>query len=359
MFGGPVLRPYPGQDPSTRLARWVDTLGPDSPYDYDPVWAALRRARRRRRRSTPPRRAGGAGRRPRATSGTTSACSRPRARRWRARCSSPAFPTGSPSCGSRSSRAVSPGRPASTPTCSGTGRSATGSAVELYNPDHLDRARLVELFEQFGSDRYRARLDQLDDGLTFLSLPDEDPDTLDEFAACGIERRRGHPRRVHAAVPLRLRGRRPADRARVRHRAQPARRAVQGAVRVRHRALGRPRRRARCCPRRGSWSSTATRPRPTSASLTFENPVSLWAGMNPDVLRRHDRRGGRRAGARAGHAVAAPDRCSAGGRVGFTRRRSAAARGRSRPRSSGTTRRSRGRGGAGSPPSSGSRSPPR
>jgi predicted TIM-barrel fold metal-dependent hydrolase len=39
MFGGPVQRPYPGQDPSTRVARWVDTLGPDSPYDYDPVWA--------------------------------------------------------------------------------------------------------------------------------------------------------------------------------------------------------------------------------------------------------------------------------------------------------------------------------
>ena len=40
---------------------------------------------------------------------------------------------------------------------------------------------------EYGSRRYRERLDQLDDGLRMLSLPDEDPTTLDEFARRGIE----------------------------------------------------------------------------------------------------------------------------------------------------------------------------
>ena len=38
MFGGPILRPVPGQDPASRVARWIDSLGADSAYDYDPVW---------------------------------------------------------------------------------------------------------------------------------------------------------------------------------------------------------------------------------------------------------------------------------------------------------------------------------
>jgi len=36
MFGGPILRPTPGVD--HRAARWLDTLGVDSLYDYDPLW---------------------------------------------------------------------------------------------------------------------------------------------------------------------------------------------------------------------------------------------------------------------------------------------------------------------------------
>jgi len=57
-------------------------------------------------------------------------------------------------------------------------------AVEHYNPKHLDRKLLIELFGKYGSDRYRARLDQLEDGLRFLSDPDET--NLDEFAASGV-----------------------------------------------------------------------------------------------------------------------------------------------------------------------------
>ena len=39
MMGGIVQRPAPGVDPPSRAARWVDTLGHDSAYDYDPLWA--------------------------------------------------------------------------------------------------------------------------------------------------------------------------------------------------------------------------------------------------------------------------------------------------------------------------------
>ena len=39
MFGGPIARPVPGLDAPLRVARWLDTLGVDSVYDYDPVWA--------------------------------------------------------------------------------------------------------------------------------------------------------------------------------------------------------------------------------------------------------------------------------------------------------------------------------
>jgi hypothetical protein len=59
-------------------------------------------------------------------------------------------------------------------------------AVEHYNPAHLDRAQVASLFEEYGAPRYRERLDQLDAGLRMLSLPDEDPATLDEFARCAI-----------------------------------------------------------------------------------------------------------------------------------------------------------------------------
>ena len=38
MFGGPIARPVPGIEPPSRSARWLDSLGLDSIYDYDPVW---------------------------------------------------------------------------------------------------------------------------------------------------------------------------------------------------------------------------------------------------------------------------------------------------------------------------------
>jgi hypothetical protein len=61
------------------------------------------------------------------------------------------------------------------------------NAIGHYDPSTLDRDLLTSLFERYGSEAYRDRLDALDDGLRPLSLPDEDPTTLDEFAASGVE----------------------------------------------------------------------------------------------------------------------------------------------------------------------------
>jgi len=61
--------------------------------------------------------------------------------------------------------------------------------VAHYDPARLDRARLRELFEEFGDARFRASLADLDDpngGLSFLSQVDEPEDGLDEFASAGL-----------------------------------------------------------------------------------------------------------------------------------------------------------------------------
>jgi hypothetical protein len=62
-------------------------------------------------------------------------------------------------------------------------------AVAHYDPARLDRDRLRQLFEEFGDERFRAALADLDDphgGLSFLSQVDEPEDRLDEFAVAGI-----------------------------------------------------------------------------------------------------------------------------------------------------------------------------
>jgi hypothetical protein len=42
VLAGHAWRPLPDAPPG---ARWVDTFGPDSPYDYDPVWERCRQLR--------------------------------------------------------------------------------------------------------------------------------------------------------------------------------------------------------------------------------------------------------------------------------------------------------------------------
>ncbi len=185
LFGGLVKRPVPGFE-DVRTARWVDGLGLDSEYDYDPLWQ---------------------------------------------RCSelgvSPTFHSTGIGFGSR----VSPtnyvanhignfaagneaicrslffgGVPRRFPDLrfafleGGSAWACTLFADILghyekrnleslahYDPANLDRNALRALFAQHGSERFTERLDRLDSGLNFLSDSDDRPADLNEFSRAGID----------------------------------------------------------------------------------------------------------------------------------------------------------------------------
>ena len=185
MFGGPIARPAPGVDPPSRAARWLDSLGLDSQYDYDPVWQ-------------------------RCVDLGVSPTFHTAAMGWTIRASVSNYVFNHIGMFAIAGEVLAlslflGGVPQRFPTLRfafqeggvawaaalyanllGHWEKRNREAVEHYNPAHLDRVELADLFEQHGSPRYRERLDRLDDGLRMLSLPDEDPATLDEFARCGI-----------------------------------------------------------------------------------------------------------------------------------------------------------------------------
>lgn len=186
MFGGPIARPIPGLDAPTRVARWLDTLGVDSLYDYDPVWAKCVELG-----VSPTFHTASMGWPTHssvssyvynhigmfATAGETLARS--------------LFLGGVPHRFPSLRFAFQEGGVAWAASLYASLIAHWGKrnrdAIGHYDPATLDRALLVELFERYGSDAYRERLDVLDDGLRPLSLPDEDPATIDEFADSGVE----------------------------------------------------------------------------------------------------------------------------------------------------------------------------
>lgn len=184
LFGGLVLRTAPGND-GNRAARWVDGLGLDSAYDYDPVWQ---------------------------------------------RCAelgvSPTFHSTGIGFGSRTS-----------PTnyvANHIGNFAAGTeavlrslffggvmrrfpelrfafleggvawgcnllsdivghfekrnvdAISHYDPRNLDRGLLEEMFAKYADPAFAERAGRLDETLGFLSDPDEDPSAIDEWVKSGI-----------------------------------------------------------------------------------------------------------------------------------------------------------------------------
>lgn len=60
--------------------------------------------------------------------------------------------------------------------------------VEDYNPANLDRRLFYDLCRQYGTPAVRDKIDRLAAAGERFSGASEDPATLDEFAACGIER---------------------------------------------------------------------------------------------------------------------------------------------------------------------------
>ena len=142
------------------------------------------------------------------TCSTTSACSRSRARCSRCRCSWAACRSGSRSCASRSRRAASRGRPRCCANLIGHWEKRNRDAVEHYNPAHLDRGaggvavrgvRLAALPRAARPARRRP---------AHAEPPRRGPGDARRVRPLRHLRRRRHPRRVHARVPLRLRGRR-------------------------------------------------------------------------------------------------------------------------------------------------------
>jgi len=186
VLAGHVHRPLPFEG-APRGARWVDTFGPDSPYDYDPVWARCRELRV-------------------APTFHSSSMS------WHGRASLTSYVAnhiGSfAAAGEATCRALFlAGVPRRFPelrfafleggvgwACElyagivGHWEKRNRAHLEHYDPAHLDRALLADLFRRHGAPAVTARLDRLAEGLTCLSEPDEDPATLDEFAAAGITR---------------------------------------------------------------------------------------------------------------------------------------------------------------------------
>src|SRR5262249_61817121 len=59
-------------------------------------------------------------------------------------------------------------------------------AITHYDPRALDRVRMEQLVAEYGSRAFTDRLDRLPETLGFLSDPDENSETIDEFASSGI-----------------------------------------------------------------------------------------------------------------------------------------------------------------------------
>lgn len=185
LFGGLVLRPTPGHDPSDRAARWVDGLGLDSAHDYDPLWARCVELG-----VSPTFHSTGIGFGSR-TSPTNYVANHIGnfAAGSEAVCRSLFF-GGAMSRFPELSFAFLEGGVAW--ACNlvsdiiGHYEKRNLDALAHYDPHALDHAHLAELLDRYGDASFTARADRLAETLAFLSDPDEDPATLDEWAASGV-----------------------------------------------------------------------------------------------------------------------------------------------------------------------------
>ncbi len=184
LFGGLVLRPVPGRD-GDRAARWVDGLGLDSPYDYDPLWQRCVELG-----VSPTFHSTGIGFGSRTSptnyvanhignfaAGSEAVC---RSLLFGGVCRR--FPT--------LHFAFLEGGAAWAATLFADVMShwakRNREALDHYNPAGLDRGELHRLFREYAPPAFVDRLDRLGGTLHFLSDPEECPDGLDEFATSGI-----------------------------------------------------------------------------------------------------------------------------------------------------------------------------
>ena len=182
-----VQRPLPAAGDAARPQTWMDTYGPDSPHDYDPVWAKCVELG-----ISPTFHSGGVGWGSRAAShsyvynhiGSFAAAGDAicrsiflngiAARFPELRC---AFLEGGVAWGATLYSDIL-----------GHWEKRNAKHIDHYNPANLDRGLLRELFERYGPDALNERYDRIEYALQTLSNPDEALDTVDEFALCGVER---------------------------------------------------------------------------------------------------------------------------------------------------------------------------
>ena len=185
LLAGFVYRPLDGEN-IPRAARWVDTFGGDSPYDYDPVWAKCAEL----------------GVNPTFHSSAMG---------WHRGASQTNYvfnhignfaAAGETTCRSL----FMDGVPHRFPELNfaflegGVGWGCTlysdalghyekrnREAVENYNPKYLDQNLIGELFDTYGSKSAIAHKDGLDESLRYMADPDEPEESRDEFARSGVK----------------------------------------------------------------------------------------------------------------------------------------------------------------------------
>jgi predicted TIM-barrel fold metal-dependent hydrolase len=184
LIGGLVLRFAPGHE-GDRAARWVDGLGLDSAYDYDPVWQRCADLG-----VSPTFHSTGIGYGSRTSPfnyvanhiGNFASGAEAMARSL--------FFGGVPSRFPDVRFAFHEGGVAWAATLYADILShyakRNRDAIAHYDPRTLDRQLFNHLVAEHGPAPFRDRLDRADETLRFLSDADEDPHSIDEFASCGI-----------------------------------------------------------------------------------------------------------------------------------------------------------------------------
>ena len=186
MMAGFAMRPYEGEN-LPRGATWMDTFGLDSPHDYDPVWKRCEELG-----VSPTFHSTGMGWGTRASTsnyvanhiGSFGAAQEGTCRAlfmggvpWRFPKLRFAFLEG----GVNWARGLFS-------DLLGHWAKRNTEFLPHYDPANLDRAEFARLLDEYGTDAMRAHRDRLDEALCFLSDPETDPATIDDFARCPISK---------------------------------------------------------------------------------------------------------------------------------------------------------------------------
>jgi predicted TIM-barrel fold metal-dependent hydrolase len=184
MLGGTIPRPY--EDVPGSPGRWIDTLGHDSLYDYDPLWQRCDELG-----VAPTFHSGGQGW---GTRMSTTNNSYNQVGNFAAAdegtCRSLVF-GGVPMRFPRLRFAFQEGGVAWASALLaglvGHYEKRNRQAIEHYNPAAIDRDLLARLFEEYAGGAVADRRDRVGEGLAMLSDPDELPQDVDMFGASGVE----------------------------------------------------------------------------------------------------------------------------------------------------------------------------